>query len=111
MEDGRTDGQTRNGQTHDHEAEILNLFKNFKKPEVVSPQGSTYFVHSVFLLRKFLIEKCKSSNFRNFFLQYPVSWRMNVSKHVLFSSYISRFHRGVDEVFVFLGCHVALIGN
>ena len=95
MEDGRTDGQTRNGQTHDHEAEILNgqthdheaeilngqthdheaeilngqthdheaeilkVFKNFKKPEVVSPQGPTYFVHSIFLLRKFLIEKCK----------------------------------------------------
>jgi hypothetical protein len=37
MEDGRTDGQTRNGQKHDYEAEILNVFKNLKKPEVVSP--------------------------------------------------------------------------
>jgi hypothetical protein len=39
MEDGRTDGwtdgrtdlQTRNGQKHDHEAEILDIFEKFKK--------------------------------------------------------------------------------
>jgi len=31
MEDGRTDGQTRNGQKHDHGAEILNIFEKIKK--------------------------------------------------------------------------------
>jgi hypothetical protein len=108
--DGRTDRQTRNGQKHDHEAEILNISEKLKKkPELEPPQGPNYSVHSISLLRKFLIGKCKLSNFRNSFSQYPVSWRMNVPKHVLLSFYILRFPCSVDEVFVFLGCHAALI--